>query len=393
MVFEQAVAPLDLVRGPLLRLATRSRLLTRVLSRRETRIAALGMAQVLLLLALTVRWPLAMYFIGPVMLGVAHLAADVRYLALRLPLPRALLLASLALAALVVIVRVVTAVAAKGGAEAERIEVVVGASWIAIALLLRARPSWPRVAPAIPVFGAVVAVLVRYAPSVDLALLHVHNLAAFVLWFALYRRRPGWAALPVVVALLGAAVLLSGVTHSWTAHHGGVMAFGERASRLAAACAPGVNPRLAMGITTTFIFLQSTHYAVWTGWIAQDCLPGEGTPTFRMTVRSLLADFGPVALAAIVVLIVGFAAAAVGHMRQSVHVYMTLARAHVWFELAVFAFLAGRADVVVRPHPRAVATTPVAQSTPDRSRLALDSRPRSEVRAARGLQSPPSCIA
>ncbi len=94
----------------------------------------------------------------------------------------------------------------------------------------------------------------------------------------------------------------------------------------------------------TFVFLQSVHYAVWTGWIPQECLPGEGTPTFRMTVRSLARDFGWQGLALIAVVTLGFAIAAGGHLRQSVAWYMTLARAHVWFELAVFVYLVGRRE-------------------------------------------------
>jgi hypothetical protein len=76
-----------------------------------------------------------------------------------------------------------------------------------------------------------------------------------------------------------------------------------------------------------------------------------------MTVRSLERDFGRAALALIVLVTVGFAVAAVGHLRQSVGWYMTLARAHVWFELAVFAYFVGRAEPApasrVKETPRA----------------------------------------
>ncbi len=81
-VLEAAVEPLDVVRRALLQLATRSHLVARVLGRRELRLSFRATAQVLLLFFLAVRVPVALFFIGPILFGVVHLAADVRYLAL-----------------------------------------------------------------------------------------------------------------------------------------------------------------------------------------------------------------------------------------------------------------------------------------------------------------------
>jgi hypothetical protein len=346
-VLELAILPLDALRGAALRFATRSHLLTRLLGRRDTRIAVLGGAQVLFLLGLTVRWPIAMYFIGPLVLGVVHLAADVRYLAFRLTLPRGFLVASAVLATLLTIARVCVGVHAATATLGARADMGLGLIWVALALALRFRDSPRKLALGAPAFLGATAVILVYALWVDLALVHLHNVGAFVMWFALYRRRPGWAVVPAALAALAAAFLLSGVYLPWTAHHGGLIAFGQRATHLSAGFAPGLASRTAMAVTTTLVFLQSVHYAVWTGWIPQDCLRGEGTPTFRMTVRSLQADFGPVVLALIACSAIGFASLACWHLRQSVSWYMTLARAHVWFEIAVFAYFVGRADVTV----------------------------------------------
>jgi hypothetical protein len=351
LILERAVAPLDAARSATLRLLCRSPLLTRVLARRDTRIAALGSAQVIALLGLTMRWPIAMYFIGPVVLGVAHLAADVRYLVFRLPLPRALVLVSAVLAVLLTVVRLCVGVHVASGALGARVDMVIGALWVGIALAVRFARSPSKLLLGAPLFLASAGLIVMHAPAVDLLLTHLHNVAAFVLWLSLYRRRAGWAALPVALAAVGAAILLSGVALPWTSQHGGLLAFGQRASRLASGFAPGLAPTSAMAITTTLVFLQSVHYAIWTGWIAQDCLPGQGTPTFRMTVRSLTADFGAVALGLILCTMVGFAAVACWQLRASVSWYMTVARAHVWFELAVFAFLVGRAHDAVASQP------------------------------------------
>ena len=346
-VLELSVVPLDAIRSAALRFATRSQVVTSILGRRDTRIAVLGGAQVLFLLGLTVRWPIAMYFIGPLVLGVVHLAADVRYLAFRLTSPRGFLAASAVVATLLTVARVCVGVHAATATLGARIDMGLGLLWVALALVLRFRDSPRKLALAAPAFLGAAASILSYAQWVDLALVHLHNVGAFVMWFALYRRRPGWAVVPAVLAAVAAAFLLSGVYLPWTAHHGGLTAFGQRATHLSAGFAPGLASHAAMAVTTTLVFLQSVHYAVWTGWIPQDCLRGEGTPTFRMTVRSLRADFGTVALALIACCAIGFASLACWHLRQSVSWYMTLARAHVWFEIAALAYFVGRADVTV----------------------------------------------
>jgi hypothetical protein len=371
---EYAAVPLDVLRGATLRTATRSRTLTRVLGRRDTRIAALGALQVTLLFALAMRWPVAMYFVGPVVLGVLHLAADVRYLAFRLTLPRLLLGASLALALGLTVVRACVGLRVASPILGARVDILVGAAWVGLALVLRLSRQPARLAIALVPFAAALGGMLAFPQMVDLLLTHGHNCAAFVLWFTLFRRqgRTGWAASPLVLVGVATLVLLSGVWIPWTSAHGGLMAFGQKAARLGMGLAPGAGARLSVSVAAAFVFLQSVHYAVWTGWIAQDCLPGEGTPTFRQTVRSLERDFGRVGVIAIVVVTAVFAVAAYGHIRESVAWYMTLARAHVWFELAVFAYTVGRdARAVVpaaRPAGRVVSASPVTRRHGERAR-------------------------
>jgi hypothetical protein len=223
----------------------------------------------------------------------------------------------------------------------------IGALWVGVALMLRVRSARARVLLALPL-AAAAWLMITHAALVDLLMVHVHNVAAFALWLVLFRRKPGWACLPAVVALFGVVFLVSGASLPWTEEHGGLSAFGIRASRLASGLAPGVAPSLATALAAVLVFLQSVHYAVWTSWIPQDCLTGQGTPTFRMTVRSLVADFGPVMLLGVIVVVVGFLVAACCDVRQSVSWYMTLARAHVWLEVAVFAYLAGRHEAGMR---------------------------------------------
>jgi len=342
---DHVALPLDLVRGASLRFLSRSPLLTRVLGRRDTRIAALGAAQVLLLFALTLRFPVALFFLGPVLLGVVHLAADVRYLALRMAPPRPLVVASVVLAVGLTAVRAAVGLGEVSTILGARLDMAVGITWVGLALVLRLQRSRRALVLGAPLFGAVAALVLTHAQLGDVLLTHLHNVLALVLWLTIFRRRPGWTALPVALVVLGSGVLLSGAFLPWTAQQGGLGAFGVAVSRLGAGLAPGAAPHVAAAVVMVFVFLQSVHYAVWTAWIPQDCLVGEGTPTFRMTARSLLADFGPWALAAVAGLFVVFAALACWHFRQTVIWYLTLVRAHAWFEVAIFTFFVGRPRV------------------------------------------------
>jgi hypothetical protein len=229
MVLEAAAAPLDRLRGPTLRLLSQIPVLRNVLSRRDSRIAVLGAAQVLLLFGITLRWPIALYFLGPVVFGVVHLAADVRYLVFRFTLPRALLRASLTLAAALTAVRLCVGLHVANPTLGARIDIALGAGWVGLALVLRLRESPRARAWLLPIFAASAVFMVVHAPSFDLVLTHLHNLTAFVLWLGLFRQRWRWALVPMFLVAIAAAILLSGVCLPWTFQQGGLAAFGQRA--------------------------------------------------------------------------------------------------------------------------------------------------------------------
>ena len=342
---ELATVPLDAARRTTLRLATRSPVLTRVLARRDSRIACLATAQVMVLFALSVWAPVALFFLGPVVFGVVHLAADVRYLALRRQPPRALLAASVVLALAITAARIGVGMHVLSARTGDRVDVLLGLVWVGVALGAGAgdRPRALLLAVA-PGFVFAAWLLVARAHAVNLALVHVHNLVAVLAWLFLFRRRRRWAALPVALAVGFSAVLLSGALLPWTFAHGGFSAFGVTSTQLSAWLAPGARGDLGLALTTSFVFLQGVHYAAWTSWIPQDALPAEGTPTFRMSIRALIKDFGRVALGCVALAAVAFAGLAVWNVRESIAWYMTIAKSHAWFELAFLAYFAVRQE-------------------------------------------------
>ena len=337
---EIAVAPLDAARRATLRLVTRSPSLTRILARRDSRIACLATFQVLFLFAVALRAPVVLFFLGPVFLGVAHLAADVRYLVLRRAPPRSLIASSIVIAAAITIVRVAVALRHLTIPRGDLIDVALGVAWIGFALAVALRDRARLALLLVPLFAALAALLLMHARLVEIVLIHLHNVVALVAWLVLFRPRARWlwAALPVALVFGLAALLLSGIYVPWTIRHGGLFAFGEHAERLGAWLAPGVRAEHAVAIATTFVFLQGVHYATWIGWIPQDDLRTEGTPTFRMSVRAWVSDFGPLALIAIAILALGFMVTAAWDVRQSLFWYTNLAKAHGWLECAMLTY-------------------------------------------------------
>jgi hypothetical protein len=266
LALESAVTPLDAARRAILQLATRSRFVTQVIARRDTRLACLATTQVIVLFLLAVRIPVALFFLGPVLFGVAHLAADVRYLALQRAPPRALVVASVVLALALTAVRAAAGFRLVRIPIADQIDVVLGMVWVALALgLALSRSSARKVAFVAPAFLLVAATVVTHPRLAGLVLVHAHNVIAVVAWLVLFRRRPAWTVVPLLLMVIFAAVLLSGLTLPWAFEHGGMLAFGTRVERLGAWMTPGLSAELGAAVATTFVFMQGVHYAVWIG--------------------------------------------------------------------------------------------------------------------------------
>jgi hypothetical protein len=333
--FELAAYPLDVVRRKTLRLATRSAVLTRVLGRRDSRVAVFATLQIGVLFTLAVAAPVVMFFVGPAVLGVAHLAADTRYLVLRQRIPRGLIAVSVLAAVAIVALRALS-VAHVIRIPVDAGELSIGAAWFLTALgfAARGRRALLRAALVALAVAPLAWLALTHVRAASLVMAHGHNLVAVAVWLFLYRRRLTWAAVPVLVLTLLAAVILSGAIPLSAAP-----AFGTHLSSLGAGLAPGASIETASRVAVLFVFLQGVHYATWLGWIPQDDLRTEGTLTFRMTVRGLLADFGAVGVALVTVVALGFVLLSVYRVHEALTAYLTLARFHGWLELAMLAFL------------------------------------------------------
>ena len=319
--------------------------------------ASLATAQVVLVLTLSVLFPVGMFFIGPMVLGIAHIAADARYLVLRQRLPKAFVVLSAISAIAIVGLRVLQAQGVVH-ASIDLWEAAVGALWLISALAFAARDRRAR-RRALAVgagLGGLFVVGLMHASAANVVMMHAHNVIGIATWVFLYRKRKAWELLPIAVLTLGVVFILSGAALPWTYRAGGELAFGTHITAIGKWLAPGLTPHVAAGVVISFVLLQAIHYAVWTTWIPQEDLTGEGTLTFRMTVRGLIADFGFAGCALVGAVILGLAGLALFRIHDALSWYVTLSRFHGLLELAVIAFLFVRGEDLSRS-----AAPPMAQ--------------------------------
>jgi hypothetical protein len=341
---DAAAGPLDRARAASLAIALRAGL-GPLLARRERRLALIATLGVIVALGLTIVAPIALFVAGPVLLGVPHVASDLRYLVVRRGLPASAAVATAVACAAFVAVRVVVETGVAGSLL--RLELGLAAAWILAAMLAGAFAgrSPARLVIALPLLFLATAAALRSPLIARYVFLHAHNLVAIGIWLALFRRaarrREGrdLAAIVAVAAVAaGTALLVSGVTLPWTFFHGAYRAFGLDFGDLPRWLAPGLSPRLGLGVAASYVFLQSIHYSTWLGWIPQDDVRAEGTLTFRMTARTLVKDFGALGLGVIALAMIAVLAGALVDARRARDLYVSLAMFHGYLELAMLGF-------------------------------------------------------
>ncbi len=333
------IAVLDAARQGMLRVVVGIPVLRHIAISRDRRVALTALAGVSMALVMASTVPLLLLLLGPVILGVPHLAADVRYLLLRRPAATPIRRGALGLIAVFIATSVVGVVVV--GPTLASIEVGLGAGGILLgvaAALLLARPlRSPRLLWALP-FAGLACLSLAYPRLSRAVMLHGHNIVALVLWGVLFRRslRVAWA--PLLFVALGVVWLAFGVVQPAPEQFG--VDFFTAASWLV----PHGAFEFAVPIVSVYAFLQAVHYGVWLGWIPQEDLKSEGTISFRMSLRGWFKDFTPLGLAAIVVASLAVIVGAGFDMVGARRVYLSVATFHGYFELAMLGFLliAGR---------------------------------------------------
>ncbi len=348
---ERGLVPFDRAREGLFRHLARSPRLFSWVRERDSRVTLRALVAVGSSLALTCFAPALALALGPLVFGVPHVAASVRYLVLRRALARSFVAGLVGLSAVLIALRVWALLSSEPSLPI-RLEMALGAIAAMLAAALgyrRARATGTK--PHAVVWGLLPlliaqGVLLVYAPFLGRALfVHLHNLGAVVVWALFFRRRAsvGTALVGVSLVLAGAFVLGAlPLAPELPAFGWGTSALGVSLDRVAAWLSPGASPPLALRLALTHVLTDGIHYAFWLGVIPDEAVRGQGTLGFRQTYRGLVRDFGRalpwVALAALLVPVL--ALVGVPEVRA---VYFSLAGFHGYLEgvLLVHALFSG----------------------------------------------------
>jgi len=305
---------------------------------RDRRIATLASLNVVVAALGALYFPVLLFALGPVLFGVAHVAADVRYLVLRRTLAgwwqNAVWLGCLSLIG----VRVLEEFAGFGYAAA--LELGFGSAFVALGAFAgpSERGSRARAALALALLGLATLAALERPGLARLVFLHLHNGVAIVLWATLFRAHRRWALLPLTLLGLGALALASGLAVRQTLDSPFASSFHLHISTIATWLAPFSSARAALGVTTAYLFLQAVHYSAWLSWIPQQEQPRRATPTYRMSVRALFRDLGAAGVAAVALAAAAVVLGACFDLHRARTLYLSLATFHGYLELAMLAF-------------------------------------------------------
>jgi hypothetical protein len=348
---ERALLPVDRVRREAFRAARVIPGFTRLITRRGFRIGVTATVHALGALVLTIFLPMLLMVLGPILLGVAHVGADVRHLVLRRALPSWWKVGIWVGIGSLIAIRILQEVFEFHPSVA-RLELGAVAVFALVGLVAGGTRSGRhlRVLLLAPVVCAFF-LLSLYKPfHVMLGFVHLHNLVAIGLWLWLFRSSLTAAIVPLIVILAGTLLLLFGPAFAWSLDHGMSEAFGLHLLSAAEWMAPGLGSSdFAVGLTLSFVFLQSIHYSMWLLIIPQEDAKTETPTTFRRSLRSLLEDFGKPLLFLVTVSAVAVVVASFFDVLATRRLYLSMAMFHGYLEVVLGLYFFGQGGLLPKP--------------------------------------------
>ncbi len=292
--------------------------------KRELRVAVIFSVMVTTALIGSLVAPFWLLLLGPVVWGVPHVVADIRYLVVRSGYhqrPRVALLGGLTLLWM-----------ALGGPLVEGLLCTAAVALLARAGLIRRLV----VAAVIVLFAFFLDGLGRYG---NIAFAHLHNFTPLLLWW-IWRRRVGKLhMIPLVLLVAATCFLLSPVALDVAQALGGLGRFstemGPKAQlwRLAA----DIDPAWGMRLVLLFCFSQSIHYGLWLHLLPDEDRDRATPLTFRATVEGLRVDLGDVGLVVAALLSIGVAVWALIDLVGANAGYFRMAQFHAHLEVMAIA--------------------------------------------------------
>jgi hypothetical protein len=284
-------------------------------------------------LVLTVLAPLWLLLLSPILLGVPHVVADIRYLLLGQGSVRPWAVALLAPLGALTVLRLAVVL---GAPSHPALEAGLGVASIVAALAFAEGPARRRAAAWL-VTGGLAVLALTWPTRVVLGLGHAHNAIALGLWLA-WAGASWWGTAAVAVLVCSCAGLIgAGVFDGLSAAAGAFAApsTGLDFGSLARTLAPGFDGMASARIVLVYAFAQAMHYAVWL--VLLPAAARRRTEPPRPWLAGLRDDLGAagfVLAASLTLAVVVAGALAPVRTRET---YLTLVLFHGWLELAVIA--------------------------------------------------------
>ena len=349
------IAALDELRSALFRVVLRFPRAAIFVTRREARVGLRASVAVAGALVLSIVAPAAMLAVSPAILGVPHIAAATRYLVLRQKLSRAFLASALLACVGLASARIYEQWGTLPAAAAARVEIALAITWslFAVGHATWSSRAFHRGAAALVLVGLLSALCLRHPVAARLAFVHLHNLGAVLLWIVLFRKRASFPRLTVALLAFALMALLSGLTLPLTRAAGGMRGLGVDVAVVGAWLAPGAPAAVAAALVVAHAFTDSVHYAFWLGVVPEETLRGEGTLSFRMTLRGLVTDFGAAGLALVTLAAALVLGASLFNAAGARSAYFAVAGFHGYIEGIMLLYLGVRGRVeLARERPR-----------------------------------------
>lgn len=314
---------------------------SRLASDRERRVLVMGLAITLVSFSLASLAPLWLLALGPIVLGVPHLLADLRYCGLRTGLLRKR--NTLTACGIPLVLMCFWGGLAVGF-------IAVGA---AFACSSRGRGTPAKRVAGVSASLCLACVALQFPVRSAIAMAHIHNFVALALWWA-WRPRPahhlwipaavfaGWALI-----MLGAADGLLPTRTSFVAglnfeDHAaylttqGMRSLGAGATRT---LVDGAHAVWASRWVVAFAFAQAVHYGIWLHLVRDDDRRRRTPRTFKRSYIVLRREFGGIGLSIVGALCLGLALWATVDLVRARSEYFRFAQFHGALELCAGAAL------------------------------------------------------
>lgn len=338
---EVALRGAEAVRRVFWRWSARTSLGLRCVNDRRLRMTVLACGHMTLALVLVTVAPLWLLLLGPLLLGVPHLVADLRYLVLS-PAARMPRRVALAIGLPLLVMSALRLTYFLGGPLSLRGEAIAGA--VALLAAMAFADARPRARILGLCLGGALSLWAISQPYyAALTLGHAHNVVALGLWMWWTREDgPRWPMLVVGgVFAAASALILSGVLEPAALALGAFESpsTGLDFESMTQTLAPGLSPELGGRLVLLYAFAQAVHYTLWLRLIPNAARHQtlQTPPSFRRSLRALAADLGKVGVAVAVALSALVVVSGAFRPASTRELYLTLALFHGWLELAAIA--------------------------------------------------------